>query len=69
MDVYVVLDGPVLVGVSAMLQGAELLRADWAVKQADQAVPVGRDTAAWEARERVVYDRQQIVNTELQDAE
>lgn len=28
MDVYIVLDGPRVVGVSAKLQGAELIRAD-----------------------------------------
>lgn len=65
MDVYVVLDGPVLVGVSAKLQGAELLRSDWAQKLAAQQCLPG-DTGPLE---RVIYDRQQIVNTELQDAE
>ena len=69
MDIYVVLDGPVLVGASARLQGAELLRSEWAVKLASQMVPVVPRGPVWEARRRVIYDRQQIVNTELQDAE
>lgn len=69
MDVYVVLDGGILVGVSAKLQGAELLRGNRAVKLADQAYTKGSDTPDWRSLERQFYDRQQIVNTDLQDAE
>ena len=77
MDVYVVLDGSTFVGVSARLQGAEVLRSDWARKQALATFPDVYVAPEWAANrrenrerfERVVYERQQIINSELQDAE
>lgn len=69
-DIYIVLDGEVIVGVSARLQGAELIRANEAVAQANEYCD------RWaalkpnpEAAQRAAYGRMRIENHELQDAE
>lgn len=69
MDIYVVLDGPVLVGASARLQGAELLRVEWADREIRKAWPDGPLPADLRSMRDRIYKRQQIVNTELRDAE
>ncbi|AVO21762.1 hypothetical protein SEA_JEON_59 [Mycobacterium phage Jeon] len=61
MDIYVVLDGARVVGASARLQGAELIRADEARRLA-AASTIPADEAA-------LQKRMLIVNTELQDME
>lgn len=65
MDIYVVLDEGSLVGAAAAPQGAELIRADHAAEAAGQYI----EPAFYDDMYRLVYDRQQIINTELQDAE
>lgn len=57
MDIYIVLDGPIVVTASARLQGAERIRTDYA------RGGIGM------AGEEEVYDRCRIVNVELQDVE
>lgn len=67
MDIYIVLDGPRVVGVSARLQGAELIRSGEADRLVDQQVdcgPVNRDIFA-----RLAYSRMRIENHELRDVE
>ncbi|AKF14421.1 hypothetical protein SEA_PHAYONCE_61 [Mycobacterium phage Phayonce] len=70
MDIYVVTDGARVVGASARLQGAELIRADAARGQRAFWLAHGRDPERQaDEAERTAYDRMQIVNTELQDAD
>jgi hypothetical protein len=57
MDIYIVLDGQIVVSASAKLQGAELIRSDYA------RGGIGAAT------QRDVYDRCTIVNVELRDLE
>lgn len=66
MDIYVVLDDRRVVGASTRYQGAEVIRADEARRLAGSAYKVG----AWTHHHtyQSVYDRLDIVNTELQDA-
>jgi len=55
MDIYIVLDGPIVVSASARLQGAERIRSDYArggIGMADEVE---------------VYDRCSIVNVELHE--
>lgn len=66
-DVYVVLDGARVVGASTRLQGAELIRANEADRQARVCYPDPEDDSWWRDKSRRVYDRMCIVNTELQD--
>ncbi|QBP29745.1 hypothetical protein SEA_TYPHA_90 [Mycobacterium phage Typha] len=80
MDVYVVLYlGPLtphVVGVSAKLQGAELIRANVATKRADddylwhqhgRSDVVDRDTALWRNCYRAAYDHMTVSNHDLKD--
>ena len=74
MDVYVVVDweARTVVGVSAREQGGEVIRIDHACLLATKACPPigeGHDRGKWTRTRDEIYDRQQIVNTELQDAE
>lgn len=69
MDIYVVLDGPVLVGVSARQQGAELIRMEWADALAEEKHPEATEAVLHHSTYAEIYDRQQIVNTELRGAE
>lgn len=66
MDIYVVLDGARLVGASAKLQGAELIRADEARRLV--GAPADEDGVVM-LDERTAYDRMRVDNTELQDVE
>lgn len=68
MDIYVVLDGYVLVGASASLQGAEVLRADRALVLADR-VHHGNRGGGWSRSQQLIYDRQRVENTDLRDVE
>lgn len=56
-DVYVVADGPKIVGVAASLQGAELVRVDHA-RQVGNAI--GGSEEYKRLFERQAYDRQRI---------
>ncbi len=77
MDIYIVIDESRVVGASARLQGAELIRAKAAVESADSGARVraglppsvipDRESEAWRAGHRVAYDRLRIENNELQD--
>lgn len=69
MDVYVVLHGPVLVGVSGKLQGAELLRSEYADKLIRDAFGPGPLPADLRSMRDRIYNRQQIITTRLHDAE
>lgn len=73
MDVYVCLDGDRIVGVSAKLQGAELIRSDEAVRWAEAEEKkyfAHYDPPSWRNQLRQkAYDRMTIVNTELRDME
>lgn len=80
MDIYVVMDGARVVGASARLQGAELLRSDHAAALADRAVNKLADRAlrtwngdrsidVWQTENRIAYEGTRIVNKELQDVE
>lgn len=70
MDVYVVLDGAQIVGISARLQGAESIRADVAKRLANgQWAQNGRDPERWRACEEEMYARLRIENHELRDLE
>lgn len=66
MDIYVVMDGMTLVGASAAMQGAEVLRADRALLLADR-LHHGDRGGGWNRSQQIIYDRQKIVNLELQD--
>lgn len=61
-DVYVVADGPKIVGVAASLQGAEVIRADHAREMA-----VGMDGRVTDEDYRTCYERIRIENFELRD--
>lgn len=63
-DVYVVRDGDRIVGVSARLQGAELIRA----KRAELVARSEGGGIAWEnSVYKSVYSRMRIENHELRD--
>lgn len=68
MDIYVVQDGSKIVGASTRVQGAEEIRANRALLLADQ-LHHGDRGGSWSRSQAIIYERQQIVNTELQDAE
>jgi hypothetical protein len=68
MDVYIVLDGSTIVAVSARLQGAEERRANRALLLADQ-LHHGDRGGGWSRSQAIIYDRQQIITMQLQDAE
>lgn len=57
MDIYIVLDGLIVVSASAKLQGAESIRSDYA------------RGGIGSASQREVYDRCRIVNVDLKDVE
>lgn len=67
MDIYVVLLGGKLIGASAKLQGAELIRVDEARRMAK--------AASWCCNadrpmlERSYYDAMKVENTDLRDME
>lgn len=70
-DIYVVIDsgGPAtkVVGAAGRMQGAEILRANYATHCADVAHPIPhRDPGSWINVYREVYDRCIVENTELQ---
>lgn len=70
MDIYIVRDGETVIGASAKLQGAELIRANEARTQAEEYCD--RNACAdpvLSEQERIAYDRMTIENTELQDVE
>ena len=76
MDIYVVTDGQQVVGASARLQGAELIRTEeaqrWAETQyTEGARRMGReaaDPAAWKRDYfNLAYDRMAVTNIELRD--
>ena len=76
-DIYVVTDGPHVVGASTRLQGAELIRADEARRIANDSIG-GRAlgladpahvSASWRDTYRVTYDRMTVTNVELADEE
>jgi hypothetical protein len=70
MDIYIVLDSTGrVVGASARLQGAELMRADEADRITDAESDYPRESMAWKADRRRAYDLITIANTELQDLE
>lgn len=79
MDIYIVMDGHRVVGASAALQGAELLRVDEAHRLAtttdDSEAQHRRGLmAGWAITapldvEAFFYKNIRIVNTELQDAD
>lgn len=62
MDCYIVLDGARVVGVSARLQGAELIRVDESRRLAR-----GQDGLVTEEDYRTTSARVRIENHELQD--
>jgi hypothetical protein len=67
-DCYIVLDGARVVGVSARLQGAELIRVDAAKRLArGEWAQNGRDPDRWRECEQRMYERLRIENHELQD--
>ena len=66
MDIYIVTDCGRVVGASAKLQGAELIRVDEARRQAADSILLGADQHAYE---RVLQEDMRIVNVELQDVE
>lgn len=66
MDIYIVIDCGRVVGASAKLQGAELIRVDEARRQAADSILLGADRQAYE---RVLQHGMRIVNVELQDVE
>lgn len=63
-DVYIVLDGARIIGVSARLQGAELIRVDEARRLAE-----GRDGFVADEDYRTTSARLRIENHELQDVD
>jgi len=69
VDIYVVLDGVRVVGASARLQGAELIRSN----ESEQLVfyGIGPEATADERAAAVtaVYNRMRIANVELRDLE
>lgn len=68
MDVYVVLDGAQIVAISAKMQGAEMRRADYARKLADQLhVQNSRDPGLWDELYQRAYARLHIENHDVQD--
>lgn len=78
MDIYVVTEGRRVVGASARLQGAELIRSDETTRLATSddpdAIDMRRHLATWNivqpsAIERHIYERLTIHNTELRDTE
>lgn len=66
MDVYIVLDGGYIVGASARMQGAELIRTDEARRLAGTAADESGLTVL---TVDAAYNRMRIVNVELQDVE
>ncbi|MEH3142491.1 MAG: hypothetical protein PGN37_20430 [Mycobacterium kyogaense] len=64
MDIYVIAGYGKVFGASARLQGAELIRAEVA-----RAMAVGQDGKVADEDYRGVYDRLEVVNTELRDLE
>lgn len=69
MDIYVVVDGSRVVGASARLQGAELIRAN----ESEQLVfhGIGPDATADDRAAAVTatYNRMRIENVELRDVD
>ena len=66
MDIYVCLYQSRVVGASAKLQGAELIRTDEAQRLVDLGYPNDADTVRNDAY-CVFYDRMTIVNVDLRD--
>ena len=62
MDIYIVMEGARVVGASAKLQGAELLRSEQSALLAKQRVRYNTEQMA-----QAIYNRMQIVNVNLQD--
>lgn len=69
MDIYVVLDGARVVGASARLQGAELIRADEARRMWRNPWAFAERGATTPPAEAQFYDRLSVVNVELRDLE
>lgn len=70
MDCYIVLDSARVVGVSARLQGAELIRAEEANRLArEKWYQCGRDPERWTAMEKQMYDRLRVENHNVRDME
>lgn len=65
-DVYIVMDGSRVVGVSARLQGAELMRNDEALRLAETRFWTG-DRGSDPNDGSEFYDRMRIENHELRD--
>lgn len=69
-DIYVVQDGNRVVAASTKMQGAELIRADEATRQATaylRSLPTVRDDKEYTIVHRYYYDNLSITNTELHD--
>lgn len=69
MDIYIVLDGMRVVGVSARQQGAELIRGDRAATLADELHPGDRTNPKWQQAQRIIYGRMLVENHELEDVD
>lgn len=54
-------DGYTVVGASARLQGAELIRADRCLLLADQL------HHGWSRSQQIIYDRMKVITTQLED--
>jgi hypothetical protein len=68
VDVYIVLDGPRVVDVSARQQGAELIRANEANRLTELAHPAATTLPATvEQWRRWHYERLRIVNADVKD--
>ncbi|AEK08805.1 hypothetical protein PBI_HARVEY_53 [Mycobacterium phage Harvey] len=67
-DIYVVIDGSRVVGASTKLQGAELMRANYARAAREFWLAHGtRPEEQADTAERQTYDRTRVENTELTD--
>ena len=62
MDIYIVMDRDRVVGASARLQGAELIRTEEATREASDV-----DELRKKSYYNYAYDRMRIVNTHLRD--
>jgi len=69
MDIYIVRYLDTIVGASAKLQGAEVIKADWIAQQAKDGYPAVSPLIHPDDRQLVVEATTCIENHELQDAD